>query len=164
MTAMHKGIRICEEDFDLAAVCAAIRARHGTAMGALVTFTGLVRERNPVTMDDSRVSTLTLEHYPGMTERSIDRILDQAASRWPLLEVQVVHRIGTMRPGDQIVMVAAASGHRDTAFAAAEFVMDYLKTDAVLWKKEQTESGSHWVQSSDQDHSRAQKWRRNSPD
>jgi molybdopterin synthase catalytic subunit len=104
------------------------------------------------------VATLTLEHYPGMTESSIDSILERAEQRWPLLEIQVIHRVGTLAPTDQIVLVAVASGHRDAAFAAAEFVMDYLKTDAVFWKKEQTEAGTHWVQSTEQDHQRAREW------
>jgi len=161
---MRSGIVICEEDFDVAQVYDDIRKAHGSAVGALVTFVGLVRDRNPVSGDATDVSTLTLEHYPGMTEESIHKILDQASSRWPLLDVQVIHRIGTLRPGDQIVLVAVASGHRDAAFAAAEYVMDYLKTDAVLWKKEQTQIGEHWVQSSDHDHQRARQWRNDSTD
>jgi molybdopterin synthase catalytic subunit len=94
-----------------------------------------------------------------MTQASIEKILDNAEARWPLLEAQVIHRVGTLVPAEQIVLVAVASGHRDAAFAAAEFIMDYLKTDAVFWKKEQTESQSHWIQSSADDVSRAQKWR-----
>ena len=156
---MISGVRIQEQDFDVAAVTDAMRQSHGAAIGALVTFTGLVRDQNLVTGDASEVATLTLEHYPGMTEQSIQAILDEAASRWPLLEVQVIHRVGTMRPTDQIVMVAVASGHRDAAFAAAEFVMDYLKTNAVFWKKEHTAEGTHWVQSTAGDQKRAQKWR-----
>jgi len=155
---MLKHILVSPEDFDVGRVTAEMRATHGAALGALVTFTGLVREHNPHAGDGAEVATLTLEHYPGMTESSIDSILDRAAQRWPLLEVRVIHRVGTMLPTDQIVMVAVASGHRDAAFAAAEFVMDYLKTDAVFWKKEQTKAGTHWVQSTEQDHQRAQQW------
>ena len=155
---MQRGVHIQESDFDVAAVISAIRATHGAAIGALVTFIGLVRDRNIATGDDSDVSTLTLEHYPGMTEQSIDAILTEAEQRWPLLEVQVIHRVGTMQPAEQIVLVAVASAHRDAAFAGAEFVMDYLKTNAVFWKKEQTNQGTHWVQSSAGDHDRAQQW------
>ena len=111
-----------------------------------------MRDQNHYAGDGSEVATLTLEHYPGMTENSIDAILDKAARRWPLLEVRVVHRVGTMLPTEQIVLVAVASAHRDEAFAAAEFVMDYLKTDAVFWKKEHTQTGTA------QDHRRAQQW------
>ena len=127
-------------------------------IGAVVTFTGLVRDMNPYAGDGSAVATLTLEHYPGMTEKSIDQILAQAVDRWPLLEVSVVHRVGTMAPTAQIVWVGVASAHRDAAFAAAEFVMDYLKTQAVFWKKEQSQRGSHWVESTVQDHQRARSW------
>lgn len=155
---MLSHISVQEEDFDVAAVMAAMRAHHGAAIGALVTFVGLVRDRNPTTGDTSGVATLTLEHYPGMTEQSIKNILDQAESRWPLLEIQVIHRVGTMSPNDQIVLVAVSSGHRDAAFAGAEFVMDYLKTDAVFWKKEHTQKGVHWVESSQADHRRAKQW------
>ena len=155
---MLRSIVIEEEDFDVNAVYQSLREHHGAAAGAIVTFVGLVRDTNLVTGDASAVSTLTLEHYPGMTERSIEKILDQAEARWPLLETCVYHRVGTMAPTEQIVLVAVASGHRDAAFAAAEFVMDYLKTDAVFWKKEQTASGQHWVQSTDADHARAKEW------
>ena len=161
---MRRGVHIQERDFDVAAVTSAIRAAHGAAIGALVTFTGLVRDRNLGTGDDSDVSTLTLEHYPGMTEQSIDAILHEAEQRWPLLEVQVIHRVGTMQPAEQIVLVAVASAHRDAAFAGAEFVMDYLKTNAVFWKKEETKQGTHWVQSSTGDHDRAQQWQTSSDD
>ncbi len=162
-----RGILISADDFQVEDVCRAMREAHGAAIGALVTFTGLVRERTlsttdpnrDATADSSEVATLTLEHYPGMTEASIEKILDTAASRWPLLEIQVIHRVGTLAPADQIVLVAVASAHRDAAFAAAEFVMDYLKTDAVFWKKEQTAQRTHWVQSTRNDHERALKWR-----
>jgi molybdopterin synthase catalytic subunit len=155
---MHRGILICEEDFDVAAVTSAMRQRNPTSIGALVTFTGLVRDRNSATGDDSAVATLTLEHYPGMTEASIDKILDQAQARWPLLDLQVIHRVGCMAPAEQIVLVAVASAHREAAFAAAEFVMDYLKTKAVFWKKEHTQTGTHWVQSTQSDVQRAAHW------
>jgi len=158
MSEVVTQVRVSADDFDVGAVCAEMRQAHGAALGALVTFTGLVREHNPHAGDGSQVAALTLEHYPGMTEASIESIIARAAARWPLLEVRVVHRVGTMQPTEQIVLVAVASGHRDAAFAAAEFVMDYLKTDAVFWKKEQTQSGTHWVQSTAQDHQRAREW------
>jgi len=151
-------VHVQEADFDVGAVMADMRTRHGSSLGALVTFTGLVRDRNLTTGDASEVATLTLEHYPGMTEQSIEQILSKAESRWPLLEIQVFHRVGTMAPAEQIVLVAVASAHRDAAFAGAEFVMDYLKTDAVFWKKEHTVKGVRWVQSSEADHQRAHQW------
>ncbi len=154
----QRNVRICVEDFDVGQLQSEMYARHGAALGAVVTFTGLVRDMNPYAGDGSAVATLTLEHYPGMTEKSIDQILAQAVDRWPLLEVSVVHRVGTMAPTAQIVWVGVASAHRDAAFAAAEFVMDYLKTQAVFWKKEQSQRGSHWVESTVQDHQRARSW------
>lgn len=157
---MQRAIMVQTEDFDAGALVQEMRRKHGASIGALVTFTGLVREQNLVTGDHSAVATLTLEHYPGMTERSIDEIIDQAQARWPLLDVCVLHRVGTLQPTDQIVFVAVASAHRSAAFAAAEFVMDYLKTDAVFWKREATESGAHWVQSADADHQRARQWQK----
>ena len=155
---MHRSVIIQTEDFDAAELVQAIRLQHGAQIGALVTFTGLVREQNLITGDRSAVATLTLEHYPGMTERSIHKIIDEAQSRWDLLNICVVHRVGTLGPSEQIVFVAVASAHRDTAFAAAEFVMDYLKTNAVFWKREQTEEGTHWVESAEADHERAKQW------
>ncbi len=155
---MNRNIVICEEDFDVGNVLADMRHRCGAELGALVSFVGLVRDRNVHAGNGGEVSTLTLEHYPGMTESSIDKILDEAQTRWPLLHVKVIHRVGTLHPTDQIVLVAVASGHRDAAFAAAEFIMDYLKTKAVFWKKEQTEAGTLWVQSTQSDHARAQNW------
>jgi len=156
---MHRSVIIQTQDFDAAKLVQTIRLQHGAQIGALVTFTGLVREQNLVTGDPSAVAALTLEHYPGMTERSIDKIIDEAQSRWDLLDVCVLHRVGTLEPSEQIVFVAVASAHRDTAFAAAEFVMDYLKTRAVFWKREQTEAGTHWVESAEADHKRAQQWK-----
>ena len=156
---MHRQIEIMTSDFSVDEVYTNLRERCAAQLGAVAAFVGLVRERNATTGDVSAVSTLTLEHYPGMTERSIDAILDQAEARWPLLAATVIHRVGTMAPTEQIVLVAVGSAHRDAAFAAAEFIMDYLKTDAVFWKKELTEAGEHWVQSTSEDHTRAQQWR-----
>ncbi|MCR9258241.1 MAG: molybdenum cofactor biosynthesis protein MoaE [Pseudomonadaceae bacterium] len=155
---MQRSVIIQTGDFDAAELVQAMRRQHGAQIGALVTFTGLVREQNLITGDSTAVATLTLEHYPGMTERSIHKIVDEAQSRWDLLNVCVLHRVGTLAPSEQIVFVAVASAHRDTAFAAAEFVMDYLKTNAVFWKREQTEEGTHWVESAETDHQRASQW------
>ncbi|MBZ6386174.1 MULTISPECIES: molybdopterin synthase catalytic subunit MoaE [Pantoea] len=124
------------------------------ADGAVVTFTGKVRNHN---LGDS-VAALTLEHYPGMTEKALQEIVDEARSRWPLQRVSVIHRIGELFPGDEIVFVGVTSAHRSSAFAAAEFIMDYLKTRAPFWKREATEQGDRWVDARDSDHQAAQRW------
>ncbi|WP_239952631.1 molybdopterin synthase catalytic subunit MoaE [Pantoea sp. Z09] len=124
------------------------------ADGAVVTFTGKVRNHN---LGDS-VAALTLEHYPGMTEKALQEIVDEARSRWPLQRVSVIHRIGELFPGDEIVFVGVTSAHRGSAFAAAEFIMDYLKTRAPFWKREATEQGDRWVDARDSDHQAAQRW------
>ncbi|PNK63532.1 MULTISPECIES: molybdopterin synthase catalytic subunit MoaE [Pantoea] len=124
------------------------------ADGAVVTFTGKVRNHN---LGDS-VAALTLEHYPGMTEKALHEIVDEARSRWPLQRVSVIHRIGELFPGDEIVFVGVTSAHRGSAFAAAEFIMDYLKTRAPFWKREATEQGDRWVDARDSDHQAAQRW------
>ncbi|MDU6391019.1 MULTISPECIES: molybdopterin synthase catalytic subunit MoaE [unclassified Pantoea] len=124
------------------------------ADGAVVTFTGKVRNHN---LGDS-VAALTLEHYPGMTEKAMHEIVDEARSRWPLQRVSVIHRIGELFPGDEIVFVGVTSAHRGSAFAAAEFIMDYLKTRAPFWKREATEQGDRWVDARDSDHQAAQRW------
>lgn len=151
---MRRTIRVQEEDFDLAAEWAACRERCGGAGGAIVAFGGLVRDR----FADSEVTGLYLEHYPGMTEASIGRIVDDADGRWRLLDVVVIHRVGDLAPGDQIVLVLVASGHRPDAFAACEFIMDYLKTDAVFWKKERRATGDAWIESTAGDRSRRESW------
>lgn len=124
------------------------------ADGAVVTFTGKVRNHN---LGDS-VAALTLEHYPGMTEKALQAIVDEARSRWPLQRVSVIHRIGELFPGDEIVFVGVTSAHRGSAFAAAEFIMDYLKTRAPFWKREATAQGDRWVDARDSDHQAAQRW------
>lgn len=124
------------------------------ADGAVVTFTGKVRNHN---LGDS-VAALTLEHYPGMTEKALQEIVDEARSRWPLQRVSVIHRIGELFPGDEIVFVGVTSAHRSSAFAAAEFIMDYLKTRAPFWKREATEQGDRWVDARDSDQQAAQRW------
>ncbi|WP_434745103.1 molybdopterin synthase catalytic subunit MoaE [Candidatus Pantoea rara] len=122
--------------------------------GAVVTFTGKVRNHN---LGDN-VAALTLEHYPGMTEKALQEIIDAARERWPLQRVTVIHRVGELFPGDEIVLVGVTSAHRGSAFSAAEFIMDYLKTRAPFWKREATEQGERWVDARDSDHQAAQRW------
>jgi len=143
-------IRVQREDFDIAAEIDALK-RASNATGGVVIFTGVVR-------DDDGLSSLTLEHYPGMTEREIGTHVAEAKARWPLTGVTVLHRIGRLRVGDNIVFVAVASGHRQAAFAAAEFLIDYLKTRAPFWKQEQRGDSSKWVNSREQDHEAAIRW------
>ncbi len=118
------------------------------SIGAVASFVGLVRD-----------VAMTLEHYPGMTERAIEKIVDEAKSRWQVLDCAVIHRYGALQPNDQIVMVAVASGHRGDAFAACEFIMDYLKTQAPFWKKEQTAEGTRWVEAKSADDKAAERWK-----
>ena len=123
-------------------------------VGAQVCFVGQVRDFG----DSQAVTALELEHYPGMTEKSLMAILDQARARWPLAAARVVHRVGYLPLGDAIVLVLTASAHRGDAFAACEFIMDYLKRDAPFWKKEHTAAGSHWVEAKHSDQQAAQRW------
>ena len=146
-------INVHEADFDVAGLQRGLLSGL-SAEGAVATFTGYVRRAN----DDRQVSTLELEHYPGMTERSIKVIIDEAADRWPLLAASVVHRVGRLSPGDQIVWVGVASTHREAAFNACEFIMDYLKTRAPFWKKELGPFGEIWVSARQDDESRAARW------
>jgi len=133
-------IRVQTADFDLSRDVA--RLREGDArIGAVVAFVGTVRDLN----DGAKVAELELEHYPGMTEKSLHDIVVRARTRWPLYGAQVIHRVGPLAPLDQIVLVACSAAHRGEAFAACEFIMDYLKTDAPFWKKEQTPEGARWV-------------------
>lgn len=122
--------------------------------GAVVTFTGKVRNHNL----GSDVSTLTLEHYPGMTEKALAEIVAEARGRWALQRISVIHRIGAMYPGDEIVFVGVTAAHRGMAFDAAEFIMDYLKTRAPFWKREATPEGDRWVDARDSDHQAARRW------
>ena len=147
-------VRIQNEDFDVGAEVAAIR-RGNAGIGAVATFTGLVRDVN----EGDAVSGMTLEHYPGMTEKSIDEIVAQARGRWNVIDALVVHRVGLLKPTDQIVLVVVASAHRGDAFAACEFIMDYLKTRAPFWKKEQTAEGERWVDARATDDVAAERWR-----
>jgi molybdopterin synthase catalytic subunit len=122
--------------------------------GAVVTFTGRVRNKN----EGLKVSALTLEHYPGMTEKSLEKIITVAKERWNIGRVRVIHRIGTLTIGEQIVFVGVTSQHRQDAFAANEFIMDYLKVQAPFWKKEQTEEGEKWLDAKKSDNNKAQQW------
>lgn len=148
-------VRIQTQDFDVGVEIAALRARD-PRVGAVASFVGTVRDVN----DGSGVSTLTLEHYPGMTEKSLEDICTQARARWNILDALVVHRVGELQPLDQIVLVAVTSAHRGEAFAACEFIMDYLKTQAPFWKKERTPQGDRWVDARASDDAAAERWRR----
>lgn len=152
---MTPTIRLQHEDFDAAEE--ATKLAHGrTDIGALVTFVGICRDHE----DGHAVSALTLEHYPGMAEEEIARHVDEATRRWPLLGVTVIHRYGRMQPGDNIVLVATTSAHRQAAFAAAEFLMDYLKTRAPFWKREDRAGAAAWVEAKDTDDEAAARWSR----
>lgn len=146
-------VRVQREDFELGAEVARLRAGD-PRVGAVVTFVGTVRDMN----EGAQVAELELEHYPGMTERSLQDIVEQARARWPLYGALVVHRVGPMRPMEQIVLVAVSSPHRGEAFAACEFIMDYLKTEAPFWKKEQTPEGARWVDARVSDDAARAKW------
>ena len=146
-------IRIQEQDFDLTTEVKALR-EGDPRVGAVVTFVGTVRDMN----DGSPVKGMTLEHYPGMTERSLGEIIQQARGRWDLYKTLVIHRIGPLLPEDQIVLVAVTSAHRGEAFAACEFIMDYLKTAAPFWKKEDTPEGSKWVDARVTDDAAMARW------
>ncbi len=158
---MDSRVVIQQQDFSVAQIYDDMRSASGSDAGAIVTFVGLVRDRNAIAGDGSAVSTLTLEHYPGMTEKSIASIVDEAQQRWPVPWVKVVHRVGELQPSEQIVLVMVGSAHRDAAFAAAEFIMDYLKTKAVLWKRELSDAGEVWLESTAQDATRAENWQQN---
>jgi molybdopterin synthase catalytic subunit len=144
-------VSIQREDFDAGAEIAALQRAAGD-VGAIATFMGLVRA-------DDAMQAMTLDHYPGFAEREIGAHVAEARSRWPLLGVRVIHRVGRLTPGERIVFVAVASSHRQAAFAAAEFLMDYLKTRAPFWKNEERESGSTWVEARESDDQRANRWR-----
>ena len=147
-------VRIQTEDFDAGAEMAAMR-KGNPAIGAIASFVGVVRDVN----EGDTVSDMTLEHYPGMTEKSIDEIIGQARGRWNVIDALVVHRVGLLKPTDQIVLVIVASAHRGDAFAACEFIMDYLKTRAPFWKKENTAEGARWVDARVTDDLAAERWR-----
>jgi len=123
-------------------------------IGAIASFVGLARDMN----DGSGVAAMTLEHYPGMTEKALAALVEEAQSRWTLLDVTLIHRVGRLLPGDPIVLVAVAGSHRGEAFAACEFIMDYLKTRAPFWKKEETPEGERWVEARASDDAAAMRW------
>jgi molybdopterin synthase catalytic subunit len=146
-------VRVHEQDFDVSVELAAMR-RGNPKIGAIASFVGVVRDIN----EGSSVATMTLEHYPGMTEKAITEIIDQARGRWEVLDALVIHRVGTLKPTDQIVLVIVASTHRGDAFAACEFIMDFLKTRAPFWKKEITPNGARWVDARVTDSRAAERW------
>ena len=146
-------VRIQAADFDAGAEIAALR-RGNPGVGAVASFVGVCRDAN----DGAAVSTMTLEHYPGMTEKAIAKIVDEARERWKVMDALVIHRVGELKPTDQIVLVVVTGAHRGEAFAACEFIMDYLKTRAPFWKKEQTLQGSRWVEARASDDEAAQRW------
>lgn len=148
-----KQVRVQTQDFDLSAEVAALRADN-PRVGAVVTFVGTVRDMN----DGASVSAMELEHYPGMTEQALENIVEQACARWPLAGALVIHRVGPLLPQEQIVLVAVSSAHRGEAFDACEFIIDYLKTDAPFWKKEQTPEGARWVDARESDDTATAKW------
>jgi molybdopterin synthase catalytic subunit len=146
-------VRIQTADFDAGAEIAALR-RGNPKVGAVASFIGVCRDAN----DGAAVSRMTLEHYPGMTEKAIGKIVDEAKQRWQVMDVLVIHRVGELKPTDQIVLVVVTGAHRGEAFAACEFIMDYLKTRAPFWKKEETPKGSRWVEARASDDEAAQRW------
>ncbi len=150
----HSGIRVQREAFDVAAVIEGLGAGN-PAVGAIASFIGLVRDLN----DGAPVTTMTLEHYPGMTEKALHAIVVEAKQRWDLIGVTVVHRVGELRPTDAIVLVAVASAHRGDAFQACEFIMDFLKTRAPFWKKEENSQGATWAKSRTSDTRAAERWK-----
>jgi molybdopterin synthase catalytic subunit len=150
---MMARVSIQAHDFDLADEIAALRA-HDARVGAVCSFIGTVRDRS----DGAAVSSMELEHYPGMTEKSIEAMIDEAQRRFDIYGARVVHRVGLLQPADQIVMVAVTSAHRGESFKACEFLMDYLKTQAPFWKKEQTPGGAHWVDARVTDDAALQRW------
>jgi molybdopterin synthase catalytic subunit len=146
-------IRVQREDFDVGAEIEAL-TRNNHAIGGVASFVGLVRD----VADATGVSAMTLEHYPGMTERQLGAIEAEARERWPLEDCLIVHRYGRLEPGDRIVLVITASAHRQAAFEACQFLMDWLKTKAPFWKLEEGEDGKHWVEARDSDDTAATRW------
>jgi molybdopterin synthase catalytic subunit len=146
-------IRVQTEDFDIAAVNRELLAGRSD-VGAIASFIGLVRD-----LDGDPLRQMTLEHYPGMTENALQAIAAKARQRWQIIDVGIIHRVGALEPADQIVLVSVLSAHRGDAFAACEFIMDYLKTEAPFWKKEVSEQGVKWVESRDSDQQALDKWK-----
>lgn len=148
-------VRVQEADFDVGAELAALR-QGDARIGALASFVGVVRDMN----DGAGVSEMTLEHYPGMTEKALEAIVAEAKARWRIFDARVIHRVGRLLPTEQIVFVAVSGAHRGEAFAACEFIMDYLKTRAPFWKREVTPTGARWVDAREADDSAADRWQR----
>jgi len=146
-------VRVAPDDFDVGAEVARLRGAN-PAIGAVASFIGCVRDVN----DGENVSQMVLEHYPGMTEKALLGIAGQACDRWRIFDVLIVHRVGPLQPLDQIVLVVVTSAHRGDAFAACEFVMDYLKTQAPFWKRETTPQGERWVEARESDDLAARRW------
>ncbi len=147
-------VRVQTGDFDVGAEIAAMR-KGDPRIGGIASFIGVVRDLN----EGETVSEMTLEHYPGMTESALEKIVAEAKSRWDIYDALVVHRVGRLAPTDQIVLVVVTSAHRGEAFQACEFLMDYLKTRAPFWKKEQTRQGARWVEARSADDAAADRWR-----
>ncbi len=147
-------ISVQTDDFDVGLEVAKLRKAHADA-GAVVCFVGQVRDIN----EGDLIGNMTLEHYPGMTEKSLQAIEHEARKRWNILGATVIHRVGILKPQDQIVLVAVASAHRGDAFQACEFMMDYLKTQAPFWKKEHTEQGERWVEAKASDDEAQARWK-----
>lgn len=146
-------VRVQKQDFDVSTEIKDLQEGN-KKIGAIASFVGVVRDLN----DGDAVSSLTLEHYPGMTEKALEKIVDEAKNRWDIYDALVVHRIGTLAPTDQIVLVVVTSAHRGESFKACEFLMDYLKTKAPFWKKEVTPGGDRWVDSRESDDEAAKRW------
>jgi molybdopterin synthase catalytic subunit len=147
-------IRVQTEDFDLGTELLQLRLRN-PSIGAVVSFLGLVRDLN----DGASVDTMTLEHYPVMTEKALNAITEKAKTRWDIIDTLVIHRIGQLHASDQIVLVVVTSAHRQQAFQACEYIMDYLKTQAPFWKKEQTNDGERWVEAKATDDEALTRWK-----
>ncbi len=159
ISPMTSTVRLQSERFDLAAEAAKL-SQGRSDVGAVVTFTGICRGAE----DGEPIAALTLEHYPGMAEAEIERHVEEAATRWPLSGVTVIHRYGRIAPGEDIMMVATASTHRRAAFAAAEFLMDYLKTRAPFWKQVEKAGAKSWVEAKQSDDAAAERWRAGKPE
>ncbi len=153
-------VRVQEQDFDVGVELKQLRLASNT-IGAMVSFMGLVRDMNTHNNDSvesEQVSSMTLEHYPGMTEKSLAAIIQNAKKRWQIIDALIIHRVGLLQATEQIVLVAVTAAHRGDAFAACEFMMDYLKTEAPFWKKEQTEQGAYWIEAKASDDIALDKW------
>jgi len=146
-------VRVQTGDFDIGAEIAAMH-RGNPKVGAVASFIGVVRDLN----EGDHVAEMTLEHYPGMTEKALEKVVAEARSRWDIYDALVIHRVGTLKPGDQIVLVVVTGAHRGEAFQACEFLMDYLKTRAPFWKKERTPAGARWVEAREGDDAAADRW------